>query len=243
MRQVASNTYRLGSRSHNFFIITEDGEATVIDAGCSREWSQLVRGLDSLGMGLEAVSAVVVTHGHADHLGFAARAQTEGIDVRIHTEDETRAIGTYTGRFSAHAGDLPVYKLTTWKNFLPMLLAGVTKIVKLERVGRFADDDTLDIPGQPTVKHTPGHTEGHTMFHCIEQGLLFTGDGLITMDLLGDSTGPQMIDPVFNLDTDLAYQSLETLAGVDADLLLPGHGDPWKGTPKAAADKVLANRL
>lgn len=242
MEQVALDVHRLGSRSHNFYVMTDGGEATVIDAGCSREWSQLVDGLETLGMSLESVSAVLATHGHADHIGLGARAQREGIDVRIHEDDETRALGTYTGRFSATATDLPMYKISTWRNFLPMLRAGVMKLDHLERVGTFSDGDVLDVPRRPRVVHTPGHTEGHTMFHCAEDGILFTGDGLITMDLVGKATGPQMIDPVFNVDTAMAYESLHRLTSIDADVLLPGHGDPWPESPKTAAQRVLTSR-
>lgn len=242
MEQVALNVYRLGSRSHNFYLMTDEGEATLIDAGCSREWLQLENALETLGMSPESVSAIVATHGHADHLGLGGRAQREGIEVRIHEDDETRALGTYTGRFSAEATDLPMYRISTWKNFLPMLRAGVTKLDQLERVGTFSDGDVLDVARRPRVVHTPGHTEGHTMFHCAEDGILFTGDGLITMDLLGNTTGPQMIDPIFNLDTDTAYESLHRLASIDAETLLPGHGDPWRESPKTAAQRVLASR-
>jgi glyoxylase-like metal-dependent hydrolase (beta-lactamase superfamily II) len=62
--------------------MTEAGEVTVIDAGCSQEWSQLVDALEALGMIPESVSAIVATHAHADHLGLGARAQREGIDSR-----------------------------------------------------------------------------------------------------------------------------------------------------------------
>src|SRR5680860_163881 len=177
MEQVALNVHRLGSRSHNFYVMTDGGEATVIDAGCSREWSQLVETLETLGMSPESVSAILVTHGHADHIGLGVRSQRQGIDVRIHEDDETRARGTYTGRFSATATDLPMYRVSTWKNFLPMLRAGVMKLDHLETVGTFSDGDVLDVPRRPRVVHTPGHTEGHTMFHCGEDGILFTGDG------------------------------------------------------------------
>lgn len=242
MEQVALNVYRLGSRSHNFYLMTDEGEATLIDAGCSREWRQLVEALETLGMSPESVSAIVATHAHADHIGLGARAQREGIDVRIHEDDEPRALGTYTGRFSAEATDLPLYKISTWKNFLPMLRAGVMKLDQLEMIVTFSDGDVLDVPGRPRVVHTPGHTEGHTMFHCAEDGILFTGDGLVTMDLVGKATGPQMIDPIFNLDTDMAYESIRRLDLIDAEILLPGHGDPWRESPKTAAQRVLTTR-
>lgn len=242
MEQVARDVFRLGSRSHNFYLMAEGGRATVIDAGCSREWSQLVGALESLDMSPESVSAIVATHAHADHLGLGAPAQKAGIDVRVHEDEEDRALGTYEGRFSAGPTDLPLYKVSTWRNFIPLLLAGVTRLDHPTTVDTFTDGDILDVPGRPHVIHTPGHTEGHAMFHCAERGILFTGDGLITMDLVGNAAGPQMIDPVFNLDTELAYESLHRLASVEADLILPGHGEPLHESPEVAAKRVLANR-
>lgn len=115
-----------------------------------------------------------------------------------------------------------------------MIVAGVMKLEHLDEVDTFQDGERLDLPGHPVVVHTPGHTEGHAMFHCPELGLLFTGDGLITMDLVGPGRGPQLIDERFNLDHELADSSLERLVGLEAEMLLPGHGDPWMGSPAEA---------
>ena len=74
------------------------------------------------------------------------------------------------------------------------------------------------------------------MFHLPERGLLFSGDGLITMDLLGPKRGPQMIEDRFNLDTDQALRSLDRIVDLEANTLLPGHGEPWAGTPAEAVE-------
>ncbi len=234
MERVAKDTYRLGTRGHNFYLLIEDGEAALIDAGCSGEWPHLTAALASLGLALDAVRGVVVTHSHADHFGLAKQAIDEGIDVSVHEAEETRALGTYTGRYSASASDLPFFNIHALRNFLPMIRRGIMKLSHVETVGTFRDGDVLDVPGRPTAVHTPGHTEGHVMFHSPTRGLLFTGDGLVTMNLLGPERGPQLIEPRFNLDHDQARDSLERLEGLDADLLLPGHGDPWKGSPAEA---------
>jgi glyoxylase-like metal-dependent hydrolase (beta-lactamase superfamily II) len=123
-------------------------------------------------------------------------------------------------------------------NMLPMVFAGVTGVEHVDRVETFVDNQRLDVPGNPIVVHTPGHTEGHTMFHCPERGLLFTGDGLITMDLLGAGKEPQMMRDVFNVDSEQAMSSLDRITGLDADLLLPGHGRPWPGRPAEAVARV-----
>jgi glyoxylase-like metal-dependent hydrolase (beta-lactamase superfamily II) len=240
MRQVAPNAWALGSRAHNFFVLRDGDEVTVIDAGCSREWRKLLRGLDSIGLPLDAVAGIVATHSHADHLGFAKKAMDEGIGVRVHEDEETRALGTYAGRFAVTPKELPILRFSTLRNFVPMILAGVMKLEHLDAVDTFSDGDRLDLPGHPVAVHTPGHTEGHTMFHCPEQGILFTGDGLITMDLIGSATGPQLIDQRFNLDHGQARSSLDRIVELDADLLLPGHGPAWKGTPAEAVALVGA---
>ena len=238
MEQVTQGVYRLGTRSHNFYVLVEDGEATVIDAGCSKEWPVLQSGLSHLGIPLDSVAAVVVTHGHADHFGFGAKAQQEGLDVRVHEDDEKRVLGTYTGRFSAGPFDLPMYRPSTWKVFIPLLRAGVMKLDHLETVGTFQDEDVLDLPGRPRAIHTPGHTEGHVMFLSSSFGVLFTGDGLVTMDMYTGKAGPQLIRDVFNLDTRQAMESLDRIVGVEAGLLLPGHGDPWAGSPREAVELI-----
>lgn len=77
------------------------------------------------------------------------------------------------------------------------------------------------------------------MFHCPEAGILFTGDGLVTMDLLGPGKGPQPMRPVFDVDTSQARASLDRIVDLEAELLLPGHGDSWVGSP---ADAVAMAR-
>ena len=238
MKQVAEDTFVLGTGAHNFYILVEGEQSTIIDAGCSGEWRKLTAGLDALGLHLESVAGVVITHSHTDHFGLAKRAREEGLEVSVHEAEEERALGTYEGRYAVTPGELPKLSIHTLKNFLPMTLAGALKLEHLDDVGTFGDGETLDLPGRPVAVHTPGHTEGHTMFHMPERGVLFTGDGLITMDLLGSSEGPQMIGDMFNLDTAQALESLDRITKLQADLLLPGHGKPWAGSPAEAVEIV-----
>ena len=238
MQQIADNIYRLGTRGHNFFLIRDGDALTFVDAGCSGEWDKLVAGVESLGLALDAIAGIIATHSHSDHFGTAKEAVDHGVRVAVHRDEETRALGTYRGRYSATTKDLPKFNLHMIRNFIPMLRAGVMKLEHPASVETFVDGVALDLPGNPIPVHTPGHTEGHTMFHCPDQGLLFTGDGLATMDLLGTGKGPQMLDGRFHLDADQAYASLEKIVGIDAKLLLPGHGDPWQGTPEDAVALV-----
>ena len=59
------------------------------------------------------------------------------------------------------------------------------------------------------------------------------------MDLLEPKEGPQAMPEVFDLDHDQAVRSLDRIEDLPAELLLPGHGRPWWGSP---SDAVAAAR-
>jgi glyoxylase-like metal-dependent hydrolase (beta-lactamase superfamily II) len=228
MERITDSIHRLGSHAHNFFLLTEGGKATVIDAGCSKELPKLVAALGSMDMALDDVEAVLITHAHADHFGFAAEAAERGTPVKVHEEERTRANGTYEGRFSVTTGELRFGRLATWRNFLPMMRLGVTGLTHTDDVETVTDGEVLDLPGRPVVVHTPGHTEGHIAFHLPDRSTAFVGDALASMPLFGGPTGPQMIEDEFHLDPALARESLGRLSTLAADLVLPGHGEPLR---------------
>jgi glyoxylase-like metal-dependent hydrolase (beta-lactamase superfamily II) len=238
IEQVTDGVMRIGSRSHNYYLLTDEGRVTIVDAGCSREWGTLLRALDAAGVALVSVEGVIITHAHADHFGLAKKLTEADIEVSVHADEETRATGRYQGRFAVSPNELPVFKPAVVFNLLPMVTSGVMKLEFPDSVHTFDDGDQLDLPGRPVVVHTPGHTEGHVMFHFPDRGLLFTGDGLATMDLVGFGTGPQMLDSRFHLDAEQADRSLERIVDVEAETLLPGHGKPWSGSPAAAVQAV-----
>src|SRR5207302_185062 len=91
------------------------------------------------------------------------------------------------------------------------------------------DGETLDIPGRPTVVHTPGHTPGASALLLGDRGVLFTGDGLVTMNPLTGRLGPQICPGGFNTSSRQAMDSLNRLEGLSAPTILPGHGEPWTG--------------
>lgn len=239
MEQVADNVYRLGTALHNFFLVTEGGKATVIDAGCSKELVKLDSALASLGMKRDDVEAIVLTHAHADHIGFAAEAHASGSEIRASEVEAPIATGEVEGH-AIKIPEMPLYKLGTWKFLIGLVRVGVMKAPRVASVITFSDGENLDLPGSPRVIYTPGHTVGHASFYLSDAKILFTGDALATRDLFSSGTGPQLMPDAFHTDAAQARQSLDNLSGLDTTLVLPGHGNPYKGS---VADAVAAARV
>jgi glyoxylase-like metal-dependent hydrolase (beta-lactamase superfamily II) len=90
--QVSEGIHRLTQGVANFYLIGESGKYTVVDAGTPGDWAYFARSLAGLGAKLADVDAVLLTHAHPDHTGFAERARTEaGAQVWIHRADEQAA--------------------------------------------------------------------------------------------------------------------------------------------------------
>jgi glyoxylase-like metal-dependent hydrolase (beta-lactamase superfamily II) len=52
--EVAEGVHRLGTRSLSFYLVEEDGEFTLIDAGYPGYWRHLTEAIDALGTSIEA---------------------------------------------------------------------------------------------------------------------------------------------------------------------------------------------
>ena len=88
------------------------------------------------------------------------------------------------------------------------------------------------MPGSPRVILTPGHTPGSAALHLPSLGALFVGDAFATYAVTTGARGPQVAP--FTADAAEAVASLRRLEAVSADLVLPGHGDPWTGAIQEA---------
>ena len=87
------------------------------------------------------------------------------------------------------------------------------------------DGEVLDLPGEPTVIHTPGHSPGSIAIHSRAVDALFVGDAMTTRHVLTGSKGPQPAP--FTLDPITARRSISRWGDLEARWVLPGHGYPW----------------
>jgi glyoxylase-like metal-dependent hydrolase (beta-lactamase superfamily II) len=112
------------------------------------------------------------------------------------------------------------------------------KPAPVEPTATYGDNDVLDVPGRPRAIGTPGHTPGHCALYFERHGALFVGDALCTWQPVKGTTGPQLMPSSFNTSNDQALRSLAAIENVDAKVLLPGHGEPWRDGARAAVARV-----
>ena len=90
--KIAKGLHRIGSDTVNSYLVIDGDGVTIIDAGLPRYWKLLDRELARLGLTLDDVRALILTHGDTDHIGFAGRLYREkGIPAYLHPADATRA--------------------------------------------------------------------------------------------------------------------------------------------------------
>jgi glyoxylase-like metal-dependent hydrolase (beta-lactamase superfamily II) len=225
--QIASGLHRIGSDKAivNSYLVVEGGEVTVIDAGLPAYRRLLVAELESLGLTLDAVRALVLTHGDSDHIGFASWLWKEkGVPAHVHTADVDRARLEVTKPNSGW-GPVKVGPLTGFLWYSAR--RGGLRIPPVGEVATFGDGDVLDVPGRPRIVHAPGHTPGSVAVHVPGADALFLGDTMTTRNVLTGAEGPKPAP--FTLDPDQARESLDRIREVDATWALPGHGPAWDG--------------
>jgi len=223
--QLAKGLHRIGSDRVNSYLVVDGDGVTIIDAGLARYWGLLNSELARLGLSLDQVRALILTHGDTDHIGFAARLHREkGIRAYLHPADHARARlevkKPNRGWGPVKAGPLADFLVYSAR-------MGGLRNHPVEGLQPAEDGQVLDVPGSPRIIHVPGHTPGSVAVHVPAVDALFLGDTMTTRNVLTGATGPKPAP--FTLEPEQAVASLGRIDQVDATWVLPGHGPAWDG--------------
>jgi glyoxylase-like metal-dependent hydrolase (beta-lactamase superfamily II) len=129
---------------------------------------------------------------------------------------------------------------TALRLMVHLMRGGAARPPKVEGAETFENGAVLDVPGSPRVVHTPGHTTGHCVLLFESHGALFAGDALCTWNPITGRRGPQRFPSALNVSNAQALESLSLIEGLDAQVVLPGHGEPYRDSPAAAVAAARA---
>ncbi len=208
----------------NIYVVAGDG-LTLVDAGFPVDLPMILLALRRLRRVPRDIELIVATHYHGDHVGTAAGLRRRyGVRVAMHQEDSPFA----SGSVPQHTCEAETLQLMFYTVLWPLF-----RYRHFDVDLRFKGNEMIDVLGGLEVIHTPGHSPGSICLYDEKNGILFSGD--LIRNEKGVLEGPP---PHFTPDTASASLSLQKIAGLDFDTLLPGHGEVIL---KGAGDSFRAN--
>jgi glyoxylase-like metal-dependent hydrolase (beta-lactamase superfamily II) len=210
-----------GIRGANSYLsVTEDG-ILVIDTGMPGNAERIHMQIKALNKATKEIKLIVLTHSDIDHSGSAAELKRiTGAKVAIHGGDAPSLSGEK--------------ELKRVKGFIGAIFRLMTRFMRFQTIKPdiiLKDGDEIDYF---RVIHTPGHTEGSICLYKTGD-VLFAGDVIRT-----DDRGSLKLSPsAMMLNAQEALKSVRKIAGLEFDILLPGHGRPAMGKASTKLKELL----
>ena len=228
----------------NTYLVRADNGYLLVD--CGWDTADTLRALEDhlrfLDIRLPDVRHLVITHIHPDHYGLAGRLrEIANADLAFHRLEKLFIESRYVD------ADELMNEMREW------LLMNGTPLEELDRLNRGSmsmmsrvqiayPDRTLDggeeIPcGRFAFKviWTPGHSAGHICLYDARHKVLLSGDHVLphitpSVGLHVRATSNPLADYL---------DSLRLIGKLEAELVLPGHGEPFEGLPERTGELLL----
>ena len=237
--EVAPGVHRLGTEFVNWYVIEVGDGIVAVDAGFPGYAKRLSDELAALGRTFADVRAVVLTHGDSDHTGQVPALTAAGAPVHLHPGDRELVGRPRPKKTEANPLGYLARHGATRRLFWHGAREGALRPPRIESFTPLADGGVVEGTGLRAL-HTPGHTDGHCVLHLADRGVLFAGDELCTRNPFTGRQGAQVMSRVANIDTGKVLAGLDRLEALEGELVLCGHGDPYRGSPAAAVAEARA---
>ncbi|MGE7602222.1 MBL fold metallo-hydrolase [Peribacillus sp. NPDC097675] len=204
--------FDLGRKNRTGTYVIAERNITLVETSASPSIPHILEGLNALGIALEEITYIILTHIHLDHAGGAGLFLQHCPNAKVivhpkgarHLEDPTRLI----------AGAKEVYGEDFDKLFNPILPIPSDKIIVKEDKASLQTSETRSL----SFYDTPGHANHHlSIFDPVSRGM-FSGDtvGVYYRELEQDgiefylpSTSPNQFNPEAMLAAVDLYESLD----------------------------------
>jgi glyoxylase-like metal-dependent hydrolase (beta-lactamase superfamily II) len=241
----------------NIYLIRGNDGWLQVDAGWNapETFEAYKEGMREIGINLEDISEIVITHAHLDHFGLAGRLKgLSGAKLALH-EQERYFIAPGDKTFEQVAREMKewLYQNGTPEDDIPgshRIPKGPMKFISpvLPDLVFFSGDIGVpDIffsggerintgPFDFEVVWTPGHSPGHICLYERAKKVLISGD-----HILADITPEIGFSPFANNSNPLGnyIDSLKDLRGLAVERVLPSHGDCFTDFQRRIDELIL----
>ncbi|MCL4846449.1 MAG: MBL fold metallo-hydrolase [Acidobacteria bacterium] len=208
------------------------GNVALVDPGPAVALPMLEKQLAALGLGLDDVTALVLTHIHLDHAGATGTIVARRPDTTVfvhergarHMIDPTKLLDSATRLYGNDMDRL-------WGEFLAVPAANVRAL---------AGGESIEVGGRElAVAYTPGHASHHVSYFDAKSRIAFCGD--TAGGRIGSARYVMPPTPPPDIDLDLWKASLAAIRSWQPERLFLTHFGP-SDHPEAHLDE-LATRL
>lgn len=226
MDSIISGVYRI-SFGVSAYVVDGDEGVTLIDTLVAKREPLITRALSEIGRSISDVSAIVLTHGHADHVGSAAAVK----------EASGAAVYASAGDVAAVRGEVrpplpPVFDRVPFLKPILRLFPAHPPVAVEHIIGEGVEGR---LPEDLRVIDTPGHTPGHVSFLLDrEGGLLIVGDAAVAKQ-------GEVRRGSFNRGEPTVDASLRHIAEFDFERAVFGHAAPIQSGAAAAFRRFVAS--
>jgi glyoxylase-like metal-dependent hydrolase (beta-lactamase superfamily II) len=216
----------------------------LVDSGAGTEacFDALRDSLLSVGVRLDELRGIFLTHFHPDHTGLAARIQSiSGAKIWMHPAEaeNLRAMSDPAKWLEAKETELTIAGVPAgiqrqMGTVFSALRLSYPEVHPTEAVR--GGEIVRSLIGPLTVVWTPGHSRGHVCLHQKERRLFFSGDHILP----GITPNIPWVDGHDTLGDYL--DSLRHIETLPIDLVLPAHGLPFSGHREWIGETVRHHR-
>jgi len=219
-------------------MLVDNGQAAFIDTGVSSSLTNALAALTEVGLGVEAVSHVILTHVHLDHAGGAGVMMRQFPNAKLivhprgarHMVDPSKLI----------AGATEVYGT----EFISRVYGEILP-VDPARVVEVKDGDTVQFGNRTLLcLDTPGHARHHACYLDQSTNSIFTGDMLGLSYGQLDVNGRQFVFPTTTpsqFEPDAMRNSIERILKFEPQAAYLTHYGQLRNVTRAGKD--LLRRL
>jgi glyoxylase-like metal-dependent hydrolase (beta-lactamase superfamily II) len=193
----------------NCYLVEEDAELTLIDAGMPFSSKGILQAAEKIG---KPITRIVLTHAHEDHVGALDALKQAIPDVKVFISKRDALL--LAGNKTLQPGEPQ-----------SSIRGGVPKSVKTTPDILLEDGDRI---GSLQAIATPGHTPGHMAFIDVRNKAVIAGDAMQTRGGVAVSGQVKWLFPFPAMATwnkQSALESVRKLRVLTPSLLAVGHGN------------------